>query len=591
MLQKSNSGRSLLLSGLFILFFISGCATYKDGNKEAFKAVEAGNYPVAITEMKKAIKPDGDDRLVYFMEIGLLEHLNGQYEASNQNLTRAAAIGEELETKRAGDLISAALTSPRSSAYRGTKFERAFIHYYKALNYIHLANKTKAKNKVEELLEGARIESRRVDILLTAIKNEEGTYKEVKDKKQKLFSQLMEIYRKLDGGIDTEALKFREDAYIRYVSGAVFESNKEYDDARIAYQQAAKLYEEGYSKQYSLGSEIVSQAWFDTIRMMQWAGGYEDEWHRLAEEKLSQAQRDALQSFPKGTPQVLLIEHLGMIPQRDELNIHLTVDQNSQELVVAPIYSNDPKEKHDQFSWFYTMYAEKGLLSIVSNYNARGVGGVIQGLESKRFGLGPAWDLANQVGLIKAIGGLGVRITVPYYRPSPAPFGASEVWVNGKNHGGMVLAESLAELALQEQIVNSGSDLQMALARETVKALLGDAGASVAGQLGGDDMKKLVGFLGKVASAASSQAETRNWLTLPYAIKVKRVPLQEGQNKLRIVTKNANGAGIFRETHKDIDVKKGDFFIFRNRSASAKQATHKTQSAEVKTKNKIAANM
>ena len=591
MFIKSNHGKSLLFSGLFIILFVSGCATYKDGTQKAFNAVEKGNYPVALVEMKKAIKPDGNDRLVYFMEIGLLEHLNGQYELSNQNLSRAASIGEELETKRAGDTITAALTSPRSGEYQGSKFERAFVHYYKALNYIKLAAKATRRSDIESLLEGARIESRRVDILLTAIQNEEGTYQEVKDKKGKLFGQLLEIYRKLDAGIDTEALKFREDAYIRYMSGVIYEANKEYDDARIAYQQSAKLYEDGFAEQYSLGNEITAQAWFDTIRMMQWAGGYENQWPALAEQKLSTAQRDQLKNFEKGTAQLLLIEHLGMIPHRDELNIHLTVDQSSQELIVKPVYSNDPKEKHDQFSWFYTMYAEKGLLSAVSNYNARGVGGVIQGLESKRFGLGPAWGLAEQVGLIKAIGVMGVRITVPYYRPSPAPFGISEVWINGNNKGKMVLAESLAELALQEQIVNSGSDLQFALARETVKALLGDAGASVAGQMGGDDAKKIIGFLSKIANTATSQAETRNWLTLPYAIKIKRIPLKEGDNTLRVMTKNANGVGIFKETVKEINVGKGELYILRNRSASIHQTMGATQSAKIETKMEIAANM
>jgi len=113
MLQLFFRKRSLLFSGLFVVLFVSGCATYKDSNKKMFKAVENGNYPVAIKEAKKSIKPDGDDRLIYFMEIGLLEHLNGQYESSNNNLTRAADIGEDLRTKRAGDALNAALTSPR----------------------------------------------------------------------------------------------------------------------------------------------------------------------------------------------------------------------------------------------------------------------------------------------------------------------------------------------------------------------------------------------------------------------------------------------------------------------------------------------
>ncbi len=591
MYYLNSRGKSLLCFGLFVILSISGCATYLDGNKKVFKAIEKGNYPVAIKEIKKSLKPDGVDRLVYFMELGLLEHLNGQYESSNRNLARAASIGEELETTRSKDILSVALTSPRQGQYRGTKFERTFIHYYKALNFIYLAAKATNKSDAESMLEGARIEYRRVDILLRAIRNEEGTYQEAKDKKKKLFSQLLEIYRTLSGGIDLDALKFREDAYIRYISGAVFEANNEYDDARIAYQQAAQLYEDGYADQYFLGSEITSQAWFDTIRLMQWAGGYENDWPRLAKQKLSQKQRDHLKDFKKGAPQLLIIEHLGMIPKRDEMNIRLSVDHRSRKLIVAPLYSSNPKERHDQFSWFYTMYADKSMLDILRNYHTSGVVGSMQGFLSKSFSVGPAWDLAEQIGLINALGTLGTRITVPYYRPSPAAFSSSEVWVNGQNKGKMVLAESLAELALQEQIVNSGADLQMALARETVKALIGESGASVAGQLGGDDAKKLVSLLGKIVNTATSQAETRNWLTLPYAIKIKRIPLEEGNTKLRIVTKNAKGTGIFKDTTQKINVKKGELYIMRNRSASAHQITSDTQSAKIEKKEKIATNI
>ena len=553
----------LLLLTVIVMSF--GCATYKAGSKKAFDAVEKGNYPVAIKEMEKTIKSDGDDRLLYFLEVGLLKHLNGEYEASNRLLTRAAEIAEELETIRLSDQLGAALTSPRQAAYRGTKFERAFVHYYKALNYAFLAANNPAQK--DKFLEGARIESRKVEIMLTALKNEKGTYTEVADKKKSTFSKLMKIFDVLSGNyIDKDKLVYREDAYIRYITGVMYESNGEYDDARISYQQAAELYEKGYQEQYQLESAITEQAWFDVVRMMRFAGGYESDWPRLAETKLSENKRKELDNYKKGDAQLMVIEHLGMIPAREEMNIHLTLDTRTKELVVRPVLTGTKSEKDDQMAWFFTMYSEKGLLSAIHNYKARGVSGVVQGLKSKRISIGAVWGMAEELGLQKAIGPLGIRITVPYYRPRISPYGESEVWVDGKISGNLTAAESLSQLALQEQLLDAGSDLQEALARELVKAILAEKASSAAG--GG-----YLGLAAKLVNTATSQPETRNWLTLPQTIKITRLPITEGKHSVKLVTKNLANNQTYAHSQHNIELKKGQIYILRDRTIGRVKST------------------
>jgi len=563
---------------LMVVVMSFGCATYKKGQEKAFKEMEKGNYPVAIKEMEKNLKPEGNDRLLYFLEIGLLKHLNNDYEGSNRLLNQAAQIAEDLETIRVSDELGAALTNPRQSDYRGTKFERAFVHYYKSLNFAFMAANNPAKS--EEFLEGARIESRKVEIMLTALQNEQGTYTEVADKKKGMFAKIMKIFDALNGDfLDKDLLVYREDAYIRYITGVIYESNREYDDARISYQQAAELYEKGYQNQYQLESDITEQAWFDVVRMMQWAGGYEDDWPRLAETKLSAAKRAELDTFKKGTAQLLVIDHVGLIPGRDEMNIHLTLDKRSKELVVEPILTGKKREKDDQLAWFFAMYSEKGILSAISNYKARGVSGVVQGLTSKRFGIGPLWGLAEQIGLPKAIGTLGIRITVPYYRPRTNPYGDTEVWVNNTKKGELVAAESLSQLALQEQLLSAGSDLQQALARELVKAILAENVASVAGGNG------YLSLAAKLVNTATSQTETRNWLTLPQTIKISRIPMSEGKHSVKLVTKGISNAGIFAQSQHEIELRKGQIYILRNRTISNKKVAGLKQASNAKPSN------
>ncbi len=574
------------LSTLILIFTILmsvGCATYKGGTKKAFDAVEKGNYPVAIKEMKNSLKPQGKNRLLYYLEIGLLKHLNGEYKASNHLLTQAAQIAEDLETVRVSDQLGAALTSPRLTSYAGTKYERALIHYYKALNYVFLSENNAAEK--EALLEGARIESRKVDIMLTALRNEEGTFEEVNDKKKSLLSKALKLFDALNGDfLDEDMLVYREDAFMRYITGVIYEKNGEYDDARISYQQAAKLYEKGYQAQYHLGNGISEQAWFDVVRMMQWAGGYENDWPQLADSKLSDDKRKELDSYKKGTAQLIIIEHLGMIPAREELNLMLTLDEKAKELIVKPVLVGSEQQKHDQLAWFYAMYSDKGWINLISNVQEGGLEQAIDREYSKRIGLGAAWTVAETIGLPKAVGTEGMRITVPYYRPYIAPYGESVLWVDGREARTLVAAQSLSQLALQEQLLGAGSDLQQALARELVKAIFAKKVSGLAGDAG-----QALSFITKVVNTATSQAETRNWLTLPQAIKITRLPLAEGKHSIKLVTKNASNSGIFSQSQYEIELNKGQIYVIRDRTI---RGVHGSSSklVDAKTRKILAAN-
>jgi len=553
-LHKVQNMRSLsLLAMVFLFATITGCATYGKGTMMVGPHLSSGNYEGARAAIKKSIKNDGKDRLLYYMEIGLIDHLSGKYQASNSALKMAARIGEELETTRASDTLKVALTSPRSGAYRGTQFERAFIHYYKTLNYSLLAAESPAQK--QEYLEGARIEARQVDIILTALQNEKGNYKDVEDDEGKLFSKLMKIFNTLQGRtLDENWLVYREDAYIRYMTGLTYESNGEFDDARIAYQQAAELYEKGYAKQYSLGSEITEQAWLDTIRMMKRAGGFENEWPDLAEKKLSEKKRAYLKTLNLDSAELVVITHVGMIPKRQEMNIRLTVDIHQKDLVLRPFLTGTPQEKKDQSAWFHAMYSDKGLLGLISNYQSRGLHGALDGLRSKRVGIGPVWKLAESIKLPQALSGLGARVTVPYYSPHPAHFLQTDLWLDGQKQQPMIKAESLAQLALQEQLLSADKDLKMALARELSKNMacefLGNVFAIKTCQ---------------VLAAVTSQAETRNWLTLPHTISVQRIPVTPGKHRVRFSTRRTNNRGIYHESEQDVEVKKGSILILRER--------------------------
>ncbi len=544
---------SRVLTAVAVFLLLTGCVA-TTSSYSVKRALESGDYSGAKTGVSAEYKAKGKDELLHYMGTGLVDHASSEYGESNRKLAKAVALGEELQTRFLRDFLKSSLINPRTSSYAGSAYERVYIHYYKALNYLMLAQDHPEKRV--EYTEGARVEARKVDVLLTEIRNIKGTYEESKEKREELFITLVGIFEKLQGrDIDRESLIYREDAYIRYLNGVVYELNGEYDDARIAYQKAAELYEKGYSKQYSLGDRVIEQAWFDVVRVMKLAGGYKDEIKNISNSRLSTQRVNELSEYYKeGVGQLIVIAHSGWIPEKSEMNLRFTIDAAQKQLVITPFPTGTRDEKNAQMRWFNSMYADRGILKLVTNFHDRGLLGSIEGLVSKRIDTGPFWDNLESMGLPKAVEGVGVRVTVPYYLPSPAGFSASELLVDGLSRGELVEFESLADLAIQEQLLNAGADLRVALARESSKALLCAQAEDLSLQM-----------LCKVFSLVVSGAETRSWQTLPYSISIKRLALPEGRHQVVLRTPNASGSGIYHEVSREIIIKRGEITIIRER--------------------------
>jgi hypothetical protein len=541
---------------LGLVFAISGCATYGQGVQKTLDFVKKGNYDLAEEEVKKALKPDGDDRLLYYMELGSITRLGGYYVESNANFETAERIAEDLYTKRTKDVLSSMLLNPRQSPYPGNEHENVYLNYFKALNYMDMGLKEIADQKTA--LENARIELKRMDYKLKSYEIEKGNYKEVEDKKKQTLVKLLDIFSKFQGNwLDKDWLQFREDAYARYLSGIIYEISGMYDDARISYRNAASLYEKGYAKQYNLDPLITERAWFDTIRMMIKSRSYKKyEWKRLASSKLSPQKAAELEKMSGSSSEIVVIEHLGLAPQRKELNLYLNVDEGTRSLYLYPILTGEYSDRNDQRAWFFLLYSDKGVLDIVRNYSLGGLSEAVQGFERKTITLGPLWSVAENLGLIGALGNGGVRVTVPYYSPLKKQFGQTTLCINGQIQP-LIKSEDIGQLALQNQLLNAGKDLNSALARASMKNMLAYQAGS---QLG-----SLALLSGKIAAAVTSAAETRNWLMLPSEIRVNRISVSPGEHNIEIKTYDISGQVISNEAGK-INVKPGETKVIFKRT-------------------------
>jgi hypothetical protein len=90
-----------------------------------------------------------------------------------------------------------------AKAYAGEDYERAYLHYYMALNYLEMDD-----------LQGALIECRRLD----------------------------EVFRELDARYEDDG-RYQDDGFIRYLSALIYQAMGKRDDARIDFEMAMRAYE------------------------------------------------------------------------------------------------------------------------------------------------------------------------------------------------------------------------------------------------------------------------------------------------------------------------------------------------------------
>lgn len=549
-------GRYSFILLLIITSFMTGCATYGKGLDAALKAAESGDYVSAEEKIKNELSPVGADRLLYHMELAVLKHLQGQYVESNKLLETAERIAERLETESLTNSLTAFLTNPRQGDYGGLDFEQVFINYYKTLNYLAISTEAQTNNAYLDAIESARIESRRLGIRLNALNADKGNYTELKDDKQ-LFSTLLDIFYKLRRDlIDSRKIEYRDDAMGHYLTGITYETNGEYDDARISYRKAALAYQDGFAKQFQLGKGMTQQAWFDVVRMMKKSGNYENEWPALAKKKLSKSAIKKLSQF-EGQSQLVVIEHVGVVPQRKEMNIELTVDQGNQSLVLRPYFVG--RSQLDILAWFYMVYADKSLLDMVVNYYDASFHGFNLNGFRKTISLGPVWNSAIDIGLVKAIGS-GLRITVPYYAPLKEKPGKSSVTIDNASYQ-LNPASSPAIMGLNEQILSASSDIELALSRGSFKAMT----AQKTAELAQNEFAGILAGIGRLASQLTEAAETRNWLMLPYEIRVTRVPLAAGEHTVDINTAVIKGKKHIKQ-QKHVSLKENEIQVLQVRS-------------------------
>ncbi len=203
-----------ILAGALAL--LTGCASLRT-DKTQYAGMDLllakADYPATLAQIEAAKDTSytHKDRVVYYLDIGMLHHWNGDYEKSNEMLEKAERGIEDNFTKSITRSASSMIMNDNVLAYAGEDYEDIYLNAFKALNYLALGRNDEAF-----------VEVRRINNKLVQL---ESKYDKVAQK----MNKAEETHETFVPGKSY----FQESALGRYLSAMLYRADYKWDDVRI----------------------------------------------------------------------------------------------------------------------------------------------------------------------------------------------------------------------------------------------------------------------------------------------------------------------------------------------------------------------
>ena len=199
-----------------ILFLASGCASLRTDKTHyagTDRMLARGDYPAAIVKIESARNKayKNKDRVVYYLDIGMLYHWNAEYEKSNQYLELAERAIEENFTRSVTRAAASLVLNDNTLAYAGEDYEDIYLNAFKALNYLALG-------RTDE----AFVEVRRINNKLLLLES-----------KYDRMAQELTAAEETQTTFRPDKSRFQESALGRYLSLLLYRNDSKWDDVRI----------------------------------------------------------------------------------------------------------------------------------------------------------------------------------------------------------------------------------------------------------------------------------------------------------------------------------------------------------------------
>ena len=179
--------------------------------------LERNNYAesVKLLEKKKKKLYKNGDKILYYLDKGMLQHYARQYSESSKTLREGERAIEEAFTKSITQEISTYLINDNVRDYGGEDYEDIYINVFNALNYYHRGDREGALVEIRRMNNKLRYLSVKYDTAITGLQR-----------------KALENDTQIPPNPNTPK-QFSDSALARYLGMLFHRDAGQYDDARI----------------------------------------------------------------------------------------------------------------------------------------------------------------------------------------------------------------------------------------------------------------------------------------------------------------------------------------------------------------------
>jgi hypothetical protein len=173
-----------------------GCATYQTKVDGARKALWLNNSGEAVKILQPLAEEDGKDQLVYLFDYATALQAAGQYKESNKAFLLAERLADLKNYHSVSKITESLILNEEMVQYKGDDFEKLMINVMAALNFLMLGDHENALVEIRAL-------------------NDKLEYYRIEEKRQ-----------------------YEQNTMALYLSGLMWEDDRNYDSAYINYEKA-----------------------------------------------------------------------------------------------------------------------------------------------------------------------------------------------------------------------------------------------------------------------------------------------------------------------------------------------------------------
>lgn len=418
---------------IILSVLIAGCATYYAKNYEFQSYLLHGDFQSANKWLDKNDRDaEGRNKLLYYLNRGYVSWAVNNPSISNQHFTVAEHVIEDYIRNYYLDALTL-ISNPSIKPYKPEDFEVVMVNYFMALNFIQLGQ-----------YDDAIVECKRINIKLNQLNDK---YKDHKN-------------------------RYQRDAFAHTLMGIIYESNKDYNNAFIAYRNALEIYETDYKEYFNL--TVPEQLKQDILRTAYLTGFYDEV--KFYEDKFN-------------------------------INFDYTPNENG-ELVFFWLNGYGPYKAESSINFVKVPNTKRGYVTLVNDEYDLSFPIYIGNKSSKEK------EAFNDLRFF--------RVAFPKYVERKPVFTSANLTNNSEVYNLEILEDinDIAFKTLNDRMVREiGSAILRLATKKALEALA-------------DEQEEGLGMLVNIVNTVTEKADTRNWQTLPYSISYARIPLNEGINQI-----------------------------------------------------------